>query len=208
MREFSAVFLLGGCGGSSDAPNSAPPEDTGIPDTAAIDAGKAANAAVDSGADVFDAADELLPAKPHMPLLDYLGGAILSSVQIVTVTFTSDNAQVVQRMQLLGDTITQTKWWKDSTSEYCVLPQKTTCIGQGSSGGHVVLNETPPTMLVDTDDGNGSTVVQFIQAHIDSGAFPAPGPQILYAIHFPPGTSIKFGGSNSCSNFGAYHYSA
>lgn len=207
MRAVFAVFLLG-CGSSPDTPDSAPVEDTGADTGASMDAGKEADAGpADAGADIFDAADELIPPAPHMPLLDYLGGAILSSVQIVTVTFTSDNAQVVQRMQLLGDTITQTPWWTASTSEYCILPQKTTCIGKGSSGGHVVLNEAPPQSLVDTDDGNGSTVVSFIQSHIESGAFPAPGSQILYAIHFPPGTSIKFGNSNSCSNFGAYHYS-
>lgn len=207
MRVVWAAMLLFGCGSSPDSPDAAPgdagPDSAGPPD-AALEA----EAAIDAGSDVADAADEFEPPRPRMPLLDYLGGAILSSVQIVTVTFTSDNAQVVARMQLLGDSITQTPWWTASTAEYCVLPQKTVCIGNGSSGGHVVLNEAPPVMLVDTNDGNGSSVVQFIQAHVDSGAFPAPTPQTLYAIHFPPGTSIKFGNSNSCSSFGAYHYSA
>src|SRR6185436_15247423 len=124
-RALWGVFLLG-CGGSPEVADTAPPEDTGT-DTGipVMDAGKPDTGPADTGADIVDAADELIAPVPHMPLLDYLGGAILSSVQIVTVTFTSDNAQVVQRMQLLGDTITQTKWWKDSTSEYCVLPQKT-----------------------------------------------------------------------------------
>jgi hypothetical protein len=206
MRALFALVFFG-CGSSPEIIDAAP-EDTGVLDAGvAMDASKEADAS-DTGADIQDAADELIAPAPHMPVLDYLGGAILSSIQIVTITFTSDNAQVVQRMQLLGDTITQTPWWSAATSEYCILPQKTTCIGKGSNGGHVVLNEAPPASLVDTDDGNGSTVVQFIQSHIDNGSFPAPGPQILYAIYFPTGTSIKFGNSNSCSNFGAYHYSA
>jgi len=142
-----------------------------------------------------------------MPIFDYLGGALLTSAEIITVSFTGDDATFIANMQELDDTITQTPWWTAATSEYCELPSGP-CIGPGSGAGHVVLNETAPGSLVDTSSGNGSTVVSFIQSHITSGEFPPPTSQTIYVIYFPSGTSITYDGAHSCSSFGAYHYSA
>lgn len=206
MRRLAAVGLglfVCACGGNAEL----------------ADAGPDARAdAADSGGkpDVVDAGPDVpvdhwvAPLEPwqRMPVADYLGGALLTSVKVVTVTFAGDDASLVARMQTFGDTITQTPWWTATTAEYCVLPAGTPCIGPGASGGHVVLNETAPASLVDTDDGSGSSVVQFIQDHVTSGAFPPPDEQTLYQIYFPTGTTITFDGQKSCSAFGAYHYSA
>lgn len=181
------------------------------PPDAALDA--SAEAAPDVQEAAIEAAPDVPPLPPlspgaRMPGLDYLGGALLTSMKVVTVTFASDNPAVVARLQLFGDTITQTPWWTDTTSEYCVLPKGSPCIGPGSNGGHVVLNEAPPANLVDTEDGTGSTVVSFIQDHVNLGLFPPPDEQTVYQIWFPSGTTIKFDKLTSCSGFGAYHYSA
>ncbi len=181
------------------------------------------DASADAGIDAHDASVEssapdvapdvpvdhyLAPLPPYarMPVVDYLGGHLLTSVKVITVSFASDDANLITRMQELDDTITQTEWWKQATSEYCELPNGA-CIGPGTSGGHVVLNETAPASLVDTDTGAGSSVFQFIQSHITAGTFPPPDAQTIYVIYFPSGTSISFDGDHSCSNFGAYHYS-
>ncbi len=196
------MWALGGCSGSAEN------HDAG--DDAAV------SSDADASVDVNDAAPDVpvdrwvAPLEPwqRMPVMDYLGGALLTSIKVITVTYASDDANLVARMQTFGDTITQTPWWTAATSEYCVLPAGSPCIGPGSSGGHVVLNETAPTSLVDTDDGVNSTVVQFVQDHITSGAFPPPDDQTIYQVYFPTGTTITFDGAKSCSSFGAYHYSA
>lgn len=169
----------------------------------------------DAGSDVVDAAADVAidrwvaPLTPweRMPLVDYMGGHLLTSMKIITVSFAGDDASLIGRMQDLDDTITQSPWWAASTAEYCELPTGP-CIGPGTGAGHVVLNETAPSVLNDTDDGKNSSVVQFIQDRITSGALPVPDDQTIYVIYFPSGTTITFDAEKSCSSFGAYHDSA
>lgn len=187
-----------------------------MPDAGGLDAARDQAAPLDAGFDgAKDAPDDapvdrwVAPLAPYqrMPLFDYLGGPLLTSVKVITVTFASDDASVVARMQALDDTVTGTAWWTATTSEYCELPNGP-CIGPGSPGGHYVLSEPAPASLVDTDDGVGSSVVTFLQTRITSGALPPPDAQTLYMVYFPAGTAITFDGEHSCSAFGAYHYSA
>ena len=194
----SCALACGGGGDASDAASDAPD------DHAKLDAGSDAEGASDAPVDRWVA-----PLAPYerMPTVDYLGGRLLTSAKIITVSFAGDDANLIARMQELDDTITQTAWWKAATSEYCELPSGP-CIGPGSGAGHVVLAETAPASLVDTDDGKGSSVVQFIQDRITSGALPPPEDQTIYVVYFPSGTGITFDGDHSCSSFGAYHYSA
>jgi len=204
--------MLFACGGDDNANQPAPTPDAGdthdasVPDTS--DASPAIDAA-DTGVDTGH--DSSLPAlRPweRFPQVDYLGGALLTSIKVVTITFAGDDPTLVSHLQSFGDTITQTAWWTATTSEYCVEPAGTPCIGPGSSGGHVVVATAAPNNLTDTLDGNGSTLVQWIQARIDDGTFPAPDPQQIYQIYFPNGITLHFDGSQSCSSWGAYHYSA
>lgn len=204
LSALAVCALAGACGGGGDAPDAG--HDAATDDVASVDA---------STADVVDAAADVpvdryvapLPPYARMPLVDYMGGRLLTAVKVITVSFAGDDANLIGRLQELDDTITQTPWWTATTSEYCELPAGP-CIGPGSAAGHVVLNETAPTSLVDTDDGTGSSVVQLIQDRITSGALPPPDDQTIYVIYFPSGTSITFDTDHSCSSFGAYHYSA
>jgi hypothetical protein len=199
LASCALFFACEGGGDSSDAG----------PDVAIDQA-----APVEAGPDVVDAAIDVpvdhwvSPLAPweRMPIVDYMGGHLLTSIKVITVSFAGDDANLIGRMQALDDTITQTAWWTATTSEYCELPGGP-CIGPGTAAGHVVLNETAPASLVDTDDGTGSTVVQFIQSHITSGALPPPDDQTIYVMFFPSGTSFTFDNDKSCSSFGAYHYS-
>ncbi len=195
------------CGGGGDQSDGG--EDASV-DHAAIEASADASDAsvVDVGLDV-PVDNWVAPEPPYArnPTVDYLGGHLLTSAKIVTVSFAGDDSNLITRLQDFDDTITSTAWWKASTAEYCELP-KGPCIGPGSNGGHVVLSETAPANLVDTDDGKGSTVVSFIQSHVTSGALPAPDDQTIYMLFFPSGTNITFDSDKSCNSFGAYHYSA
>jgi hypothetical protein len=200
--RWALAFALVACGGGGDVPDAA--TDAGAPDVhdaAVIES--APDVAPDVPVDHYLAP---LPPYARTPVVDYLGGHLLTAVKVVTVSFATDDQNLIARLTELDDTITQTQWWHDSTAEYCELPNGA-CIGSGSNGGHVVLNETAPVSLVDTDNGTNSTVVSFIQSHITSGAFPPPDDQTIYVIYFPTGTNISFDQDKSCQTFGAYHYS-
>ncbi len=199
------AWLVACSGDDAVAPPLDAATDGSAPDVAdAATAVDVADAYVDTGHD-----SSLFPLTPYARFVgvDYLGGALLTSIKVVTITFQGDDAGLVARLQKFGDTITSTPWWTESTAEYCVMPKGSPCIGPGTGAGHVVLGSPAPTQLTDTQDGKGSTVVQFIQDHIDTGEFPPPDDQTIYQIYFPQSTTITFGG-NSCSSFGAYHYSA
>ena len=197
------LLLTVACG--NEDPGTAPSDAS--PDAFA-DAGR--DALADATPDATPDAAPLPRLKPweRMPGLEYLGGALLTAPKIVTITFAGDDAQLVSRLTTFDDTITQTPWWTAATSEYCIQPANTPCIGPGTSGGHVVLPGPAPTSLKDTIDGAGSTVMQLLQDHIFSGELPAPDAQTLYVLYFPAGTTITMDGMTSCSSFGAYHYSA
>ncbi|HEY2369530.1 MAG TPA: hypothetical protein VGH87_24195, partial [Polyangiaceae bacterium] len=202
MRWALALVLVA-CGGGGDVPDAATND-------AAPDAHDASvvEAAPDVGPDApVDHYLAPLPPYARYPVVDYLGGHLLTSAKIVTVSFAGDDANLIARLTELDDTITESAWWKASTSEYCELPTGP-CIGPGSNGGHVVLNETAAASYVDTDNGSGSSVVKFIQDHITSSALPVPDDQTIYVIYWPSGTNISFDQDKSCQTFGAYHYSA
>ncbi len=204
---FACCTLLLACGGGGgDQPDAATDASTSdAHDSSVVDAQDAApDVAPDVPVDHYIAP---LPPYARMPVVDYLGGHLLTAVKVITVSFAGDDANLISRMQELDDTITQTAWWAAATSEYCELPNGP-CIGPGTAAGHIVLNETAPSSLADTTSGKNSTVVQFIQSHITAGTFPPPDDQTIYVIYFPSGTAITFDTDHSCSSFGAYHYSA
>jgi len=175
--------------------------------------------------DASDAAAIAYPA-PHtaMPLVDYNGGRVIPNPNIVTVTWASDDPTMVARLQQFDDIITTTSWWTAVSSEYCEQPNSTspTCIGPGTAGAHVVINDPPPASFTDSaSQGAPSTIKDFIQAQItatlnagDAGAtdggvspgFPAPdGVNTLYVIYLPAGVSVSLDGDASCGSYLAYH---
>lgn len=205
-------FLLGAllaslllhCGGEPDvSPREAPDSGHATPPDAGPDSG----AVLDAGRPDARDADTFAAPVPRLPLMDYLGGALLTKVKIVTITFANDDPQVVGRMNLLGDTLPGTAWWSAAMSEYCVLPAGTPCIGAGDTSVHVALGENAPASVLDANDPMKSDVAKFLQARIEAGSLPDPTPQTLYMIYYPTGTTITFDGMKSCAQYGAYHFS-
>jgi len=212
MRAFASCVLVGvvtvaaACSGSGESPDGGSDSSVDAP----IDAtgADASDASVDVAPDVpIDNWVAPLPPYARMPIVDYGGGRLLTSIKVVTVSFAGDDTTLVGRLQDFDDTITSSNWWQAATSEYCEQPSGP-CIGPGTGDGHIVLNETAATSYVDHENGQNSTIVQFIQDHITSGAFPPPDAQTIYVIYFPSGTNITLDGETSCSSFGAYHYAA
>ena len=197
----ASLIVLVGCGDDSGATG-----DGG---------GDASNEAF---ADVVDAG--VYPADhTPIPLVDYNGGRILASPKIVTVTFAGDDPALVGRLQQLGDVITNTSWWGTVSPEYCQSDK--TCIGQGTSGGHVVIADAPDTSYDDSSRGAPSSLQDYIRLHVtgsagDAGApeagtftpdFPPPEDDTIYVIYFPASVTINLDGSASCSSFDGYHNS-
>ncbi len=200
---FSGLIFCVGCGGStSDTTDGGDTNDAGT---------TTPDGSTDDGA--LDAAVAYPADHTPMPLVDYNGGRVLANPKIVTVTFANDDAQMVSRMQQFGDIITTTPWWTAVSAEYCQQPGNKPCIGPGSSGGHVVINDPPAAVYNDSSQGGASDLQDFIKAHItgtsgDGGItadFPPPDDNTLYVIYFPDGVTINLDGSASCSTFGAYH---
>ncbi|HEY8089410.1 MAG TPA: hypothetical protein VIF09_16230, partial [Polyangiaceae bacterium] len=97
-----------------------------------------ATSPADAGGDAPEPAVDAAPPTPP-PAVQYLGGPILSSPRVVTVTFQNDDPALVGRFQQFDDTATSTAWWSAVSSEYCVQPAGAPCVGAGTGGGHVVL---------------------------------------------------------------------
>jgi len=148
------------------------------------------------------------PLDPHYPTahapmntIDYHGGRILQSPQIVTVTFQNDPLE--ERIELFDDTITATPWWTAATSEYC--NKAGVCVGAGTSGGHVVIPADASPTYTDSSRNQTSTIQDFIKAKVADGTFPAPTSETIYALYFQTGVKITLDGQSSCRSFGAYH---
>jgi hypothetical protein len=161
--------------------------------------------AADGATDASTLADAAPPTRT--PAAQYLGGRILTSPRLVTVTFPGDDATLVARLQLFDDTITATAWWKAVSSEYCAPAGAGPCIGPGSGGGHVVLPAPADSAYTDSVKGGDSTLRALLASAIASGALPAPDARTLYVVYLPSGTRVLLDGNASCapSSFTGYH---
>jgi hypothetical protein len=197
----ACVVLVTACGstraGTRQGADASAPSDGATYDDGLSDAGE--------GEGESAAPLEAGPPTP-VPTVQYLGGPILSSPSIVTVTFQGDDASLVGRFQQFDDTITSTAWWKAVSSEYCVQPAGSPCVGPGTGGGHVVL-PTAASGYTDSIKGGDSTIRALITASVAAGSLPAPDAQTLYVLYLPAGTTVLLDGYASCapSSFASYH---
>jgi hypothetical protein len=180
-----SLACAAGCGGTSRHP---PPSGTG---------GEPSS----SGGGPFSEA-----AHSPLPQLKYQGGLLLAAPEIVTVTFAGDaNADA---LEAFDDDIVASAWWKTVTSGFC--DGGGTCVGTGSSGGHVRLTTPPATSYTDATAGGPSTLQLFLSDQIGAGLLPPTGTNTLYVIYFPGSTGITLseGGAQtatSCREFNGYH---
>ncbi len=193
-----------GAAGGDASSSDAAAEESGSVD-ASPDAAGASDAAA-SDAPVVLPPDAAPPTAP--PAAQYLGGPILSSPRIVTVTFQGDDAALVARLQAFDDAITSTPWWHSVSAEYCVEPAGAPCVGAGSGAGHAVL-AAAASQYTDSVKGGDSTMRALLTGAVSSGTLPPPDPQgqTLYVVYLPAGTTVLLDGNASCapSAFGSYH---
>lgn len=126
-----------------------------------------------------DAANEPPPFRPapHAPMPRVLrhSGIVLSSVELVTLTF--DDYAARDLVERFGDTIVGSPWYTTVGAEYGVRA--------GTHLARVSLGPSPASL---TRDG----IATLIKQRITDGAAPTPpttGNQLLYLIYIPPSVS-------------------
>lgn len=153
------------------------------------DAGDATDASADAGGP---------PAYPSshaaMPSVVDLGGPVLAAPVIIPVTFDADPLQA--DIDTFVAAFDKTTYWGDVTREYGAAPAK--------AGKPVHLGDMPGATIDD------AAIQTFLADRLDGThpEWPAAGPNNLYVLFYPPGTSVTMMGETSCSAFHGYHFEA
>jgi hypothetical protein len=129
--------------------------------------------------------------RPPLPQVPYLGGTLLTKLQIVTVTF--QGYPYEQQVQGFGDWVVSSNWLTSVGNDY----------GVGGNAVHlrkVVLTDKPASTLALVD------VAQLLTGRILDGTLPPPTDGILYLVYFPSSVTLTLDGTaTSCQVFGGYH---
>jgi hypothetical protein len=134
----------------------------------------------------------------HVPIppCAYNGGPVLTSPQVVTLTFRGDAHATLY--QQFDEWMVGSEWFATIGADYGV---------SNGTNTNYTINETAPATLGDSD------VQVLIERLILDGGLTPPqvddggvAPMQLYMIYFPYGTTIADSSiGTSCRNFGAYH---
>lgn len=132
---------------------------------------------------------------PHdpFPVLNPHSKHVLSSVDLVTITFQGDPRTADARA--FGDHVVGSAWYTTVGADYGV--------GAGKHVAKFVLPEATPAML------DEATLLGWVDAHIQDGTLPKIGPQTLYMLYVP--ASVKFSdgqGGVLCTDSYGYHSAA
>ena len=146
-----------------------------------------------------DAANGTLLAR-KLPRIEYRGGPFLRNPKVVTITFTNDDPKLVSRLEQFGATITRSPWWHTVTDGYCAKPGG--CIGDGSAGSPVHLDEALPADLRDTD------VDALLLRTAKAGRLGPIDKETLLLVYLPKGVSLTDATTRFCTGHArAFHRS-
>jgi hypothetical protein len=211
------VAALAGCSGVSPGlPLSPAGADGGGSSSAGDDA--STSAAVDGGATIPvggggkdsggpSGSDSGSVAAAHAPLPQFPfgatgGTALLTAIQIVTVTWKADTENLATELQAFASTLAQSAWWSAVGGSYC-LPGSSQCIGTGGTALAKASGDFPLQPVTDSATGQTGSFRKFINDKMVAGDLPAPTPNTLYVFYLPQGFSVTVDGSPSCGYHGA-----
>jgi MYXO-CTERM domain-containing protein len=141
---------------------------------------------------------QVMPEAP-IPVLSYIGGPILESVQTWAVFWgtTVDPTTVSSIPGFLGE-ITSNKPYMQQLAQYDINGMT---IGSGTFAGSFVDTNAPTATTV-TD----AMIQQELSRLIDNNLLPANNGHNIFMVYFPPNvTIVQGGGAQSCQVFCAYH---
>ncbi len=137
------------------------------------------------------------------PVVSYSGGLLVTAPRVVTVTFTGD--AMAAELTQMGDALASSTYWNEIRPGFFGAGDST-CVGDGPRGTSVVLGASPAASYTDSDvPGGASTLKTWLSGLITDHTLPAPDANTIYALYFPPTTSISFAGGQSCQDFDGYH---
>ena len=119
----------------------------------------------------------------RLPRVVYRGGPFVRRIRIVTITFATDDAGLVTRLEHFGNTITRTPWWRAVTEGYCAKAGD--CIGEGQPGLSVRLTETLPSQV------HAVEISARLRDGAKAGRLGALDPNTVLLVYLPKGVSLK-----------------
>jgi hypothetical protein len=162
-----------------------------------------ADAAKEPDTGTKEAAPEAAPidtdypaSHPPMPTVVSSGGPTVMSPVFIPITFPDDPNQ--SDIVAFTSGIGASTFWSTIVTQYGVGPT--------TSGTPVILTaaQEPSGTGGTIDDMTG--IQPWLQTQVESGALMGTnGPNTIYAIYFPAGTTITLEGAASCTSFGGYH---
>jgi hypothetical protein len=165
----------------------------------AHDAGHQADASAEAMAprNYGDASTTFPAFTPDVPQVQTNGGPVLTSPQIVTVTWPDETNAAA--LESFGDDIGPSMYWADATHEYGVGP------GWSGPVSHVRLTEQPIASWSDVQ------LDAWVADHLANNTMygmPAPDGNTVYVFYLSPTTSLSYGGMDACQQgIGGYHIS-
>ena len=168
---------------------------------------------------IFRLDDGKIATGPMAPItneLKYYGGRVISNVKIVEIAWNAsvDSAYMTQLQGFYTAIVTSP--FVDWMTEYDTIglsgfadlqPGSNQHIGRGSfAGSYVLVPQNNSTNLSDADIQT-ELVAQIAASNLPPPSLDASGNvDSLYMIDFPAGTTITLVNIQSCSSFGAYHF--
>lgn len=141
------------------------------------------------GSSVDMATSYKTPIPPPAPQLWAGTGRIIAAPRVIPIFFKNDALQ--------NSLMTFLQSYMSSSASWQVLSDYG--VGRGTVGSAVVLNNTLPATLTDSD------VTDLIVSGVQAGTLPAPDASIIYLFYFPASTTITRGSDASCREFQGYH---
>lgn len=157
----------------------------------------------------YEAKSGRVPELRGTGAMEYFGGTVFSSVEVVSVMWGSGvNSQTVAEMPDFSAAIANSTFI-DQLAEYGTVGLRgvnghkgsNQTISRGSYYGQVQI--TPRIKSLSLTD---KQVHHELAYQISIGALPAQGPNMFYMVYFPSNITITLDGLVSCQDFGAYHY--
>jgi hypothetical protein len=153
-----------------------------------------------------------LPLPPQPQGVGYQGGTLIQTPQVVVVFWgPSVASQVVANAPDFYATVVNSHYvdWLD---EYDTTSPAQS-IHRGTFAGSYTItpasNKSPLCEDCQTGTpGEHDVGAELSHQIVDLHTLPAPGPNTIYAVHFPAGISIQYQTEASCGNFNGVHESA
>jgi hypothetical protein len=172
------------CGSSGNDGNGSADAGPGGAEASAADVGPATDAEAGVGAEAAVDAGPIVPQDmPH--IIDYGNGPVVASPKFVPVFFASDDGTTPSQLTAFLSSVASSSYWTTVVSEYGVGPATIATAVQ------LTAADDPPATL------DNSTISSWLANKLESNdpAFPPADANTIYALFYPPGTSITFGGS-------------